>query len=236
MMRAVDAVMECLKAEGVDVVFGYPGGANLPTYDAFVDAGIRHILVRHEAGGGHAAEGYAKASGKVGVVFATSGPGATNIVTPLTDAMMDSVPLVAFTGQVRTDLLGTDGFQEADTFGITMPIVKHSFMIQHPAEIPRVVHEAFHIARTGRPGPVLIDMPGRPHARGDRLRAGRRRAPARLPADHRGQLEADPPGRQGAGQRPPARALRGRRRDQRRRVGGADRARALATASRSPAR
>src|SRR5918911_84013 len=159
MMRAVDAVMECLKAEGVDVVFGYPGGANLPTYDAFVDAGIRHILVRHEAGGGHAAEGYAKASGKVGVVFATSGPGATNIVTPLTDAMMDSVPLVAFTGQVRTDLLGTDGFQEADTFGITMPIVKHSFMIQHPVEIPRAVHEAFHIARTGRPGPVLIDMP-----------------------------------------------------------------------------
>jgi acetolactate synthase I/II/III large subunit len=158
-MRAVDAVMECLKAEGVDVVFGYPGGANLPTYDAFVDAGIRHVLVRHEAGGGHAAEGYAKASGRVGVVFATSGPGATNIVTPLTDAMMDSVPLIAFTGQVRTDLLGTDGFQEADTFGITMPIVKHSFMIQHPTEIPRVVHEAFHIARSGRPGPVLIDMP-----------------------------------------------------------------------------
>jgi acetolactate synthase-1/2/3 large subunit len=159
MMRAVDAIMECLKAEGVDVVFGYPGGANLPTYDAFVDAGVRHILVRHEAGGGHAAEGYAKASGKVGVVFATSGPGATNIVTPLTDAMMDSVPLVAFTGQVRTDLLGTDGFQEADTFGITMPIVKHSFMIQHPTEIPRAVHEAFHIARSGRPGPVLIDIP-----------------------------------------------------------------------------
>jgi acetolactate synthase I/II/III large subunit len=158
-MRAVDAVMECLKAEGVNVVFGYPGGANLPTYDAFVDAGIRHVLVRHEAGGGHAAEGYAKASGQVGVVFATSGPGATNIVTPLTDAMMDSVPIVAFTGQVRTDLLGTDGFQEADTFGITMPIVKHSFMIQHPTEIPRVVHEAFHLARTGRPGPTLIDMP-----------------------------------------------------------------------------
>jgi acetolactate synthase I/II/III large subunit len=151
--------MECLKAEGVDVVFGYPGGANLPTYDAFVDAGIRHVLVRHEAGGGHAAEGYAKASGRVGVVFATSGPGATNIVTPLTDAMMDSVPVVFFTGQVRTDLLGTDGFQEADTFGITMPIVKHSFMIRHPVEIPRAVHEAFHLARTGRPGPVLIDMP-----------------------------------------------------------------------------
>jgi len=158
-MRAVDAVMECLKAEGVDVVFGYPGGANLPTYDAFYDADVRHILVRHEAGGGHAAEGYAKATGKVGVCFATSGPGATNIVTPLTDAMMDSVPVVFFTGQVRTELLGTDGFQEADTFGITMPIVKHSFMIGHPSEIPRVIHEAFHIARTGRPGPVLIDMP-----------------------------------------------------------------------------
>ena len=136
-----------------------PAARTCPTYDAFVDAGIRHILVRHEAGGGHAAEGYAKATGRVGVVFATSGPGATNIVTPLTDAMMDSVPLVAFTGQVRTELLGTDGFQEADTFGITMPIVKHSFVIQHPAEIPRVVHEAFHIARTGRPGPVLVDIP-----------------------------------------------------------------------------
>jgi acetolactate synthase I/II/III large subunit len=158
-MRAVDAIMECLKAEGVDVIFGYPGGANLPTYDAIYDAGIKHVLVRQEAGGGHAAEGYAKASGKVGVCFATSGPGATNIVTPLTDAMMDSVPVVFFTGQVRTDLLGTDGFQEADTFGITMPIVKHSFMISHPLEIPRTVHEAFHIARTGRPGPVLIDMP-----------------------------------------------------------------------------
>src|SRR3954469_10176149 len=158
-MRAVDAIMECLKAEGVDVVFGYPGGANLPTYDAFVDAGVRHILVRHEAGGGHAAEGYAKASGRVGGVRGTSGRGAPNIVTRVTDAMMDSVPLVAFAGQVRTELIGTDGFQEADTFGITMPIVKHSFVIQHPAEIPRVVHEAFHIARTGRPGPVLIDIP-----------------------------------------------------------------------------
>ena len=158
-MRAVDAVMECLKAEGVDVVFGYPGGANLPTYDAFVDAGIHHILVRHEAGGGHAAEGYAKASGRVGVVFATSGPGATNIMTPLADAMMDSTPMVAITGQVRTELIGTDGFQEADVFGMTMPIVKHSMVIRDPADIPRTIHEAFHIARTGRPGPVLVDMP-----------------------------------------------------------------------------
>ena len=158
-MRAVDALMECLKAEGVEVVFGYPGGANLPTYDAFYDAGIRHVLVRHEAGGGHMAEGYAKATGKVGVAFGTSGPGATNLVTPICDAMMDSVPVVFFTGQVRTDLLGTDGFQEADTLGITMPIVKHSFMIQDPAELPQTIHEAFHIARSGRPGPVLIDIP-----------------------------------------------------------------------------
>jgi acetolactate synthase-1/2/3 large subunit len=158
-MRAVDAIMECLKAEGVDVVFGLPGGANLPTYDAFVDSGIKHILVRHEAGGGHAAEGYAKATGKVGVAFATSGPGATNLITPICDAMMDSVPVVFITGQVRTELLGTDGFQEADMIGISMPVVKHSFMIQDPAEIPRAIHEAFHIARSGRPGPVLVDVP-----------------------------------------------------------------------------
>jgi acetolactate synthase-1/2/3 large subunit len=158
-MRAVDALMECLKAEGVDVVFGLPGGANLPTYDAFYDAGIRHILVRHEAGGGHAAEGYAKATGRVGVSMGTSGPGATNLVTPICDAMMDSVPVVFITGQVQTHLLGTDGFQEADTIGITMPIVKHSFMIQHPLELPRTIHEAFHLARSGRPGPVVVDIP-----------------------------------------------------------------------------
>jgi acetolactate synthase-1/2/3 large subunit len=158
-MRAVDAIMECLKAEGVDVVFGLPGGANLPTYDAFVDAGIRHVLVRHEAGGGHAAEGYAKATGRVGVAFATSGPGATNVLTPIVDAMMDSVPTVFITGQVRTDLIGTDGFQETDTLGITMPVVKHSFQIRSPLEIPRAIHEAFHIARSGRPGPVVVDIP-----------------------------------------------------------------------------
>src|ERR671917_576312 len=159
MMRAVDAVLECLKAEGVDVVFGYPGGANIPTYDALYDSGIRHILVRHEAGGGHAAEGYAKATGKVGVAFGTSGPGATNLVTPIMDAMMDSVPVVFVTGQVRTELIGTDGFQEADISGITMPIVKHSILIQDPRKIPRAIHEAFHVASTGRPGPVLVDVP-----------------------------------------------------------------------------
>src|SRR4029079_11435526 len=123
------------------------------------DGGIRHVLVRHEAGGGHAAQGYAKATGKVGVCFATSGPGATNVVTPIVDAMMDSCPVVFVTGQVRTELLGTDGFQETDVIGITMPAVKHSIMIQHPAEIPRALHEAFHIARTGRPGPVVVDIP-----------------------------------------------------------------------------
>src|SRR6202162_5909147 len=158
-MRAVDALMESLKPEAVGVVFGLPGGATLPTYDAFYDAGIRHSLVRHEAGGGHAAEGYAKATGKVGVSLGTSGPGATNLVTPICDAMMDSVPVVFLTGQVRTELLGTDGFQEADTIGIIMPIVNHSVMIQDPQELPRAIHEAFHIARTGRPGPVLVDIP-----------------------------------------------------------------------------
>ncbi len=158
-MRAADALMEALKAEGVEVVFGLPGGANLPTYDALYDAGVKHILVRHEAGGGHAAEGYAKATGRVGVAFGTSGPGATNLVTPICDAMLDSVPTVFITGQVRTELIGTDGFQEADTGGITMPIVKHSMMVQDPREIGQAVHEAFYIARTGRPGPVLVDIP-----------------------------------------------------------------------------
>jgi acetolactate synthase-1/2/3 large subunit len=158
-VRAVDAIMECLKAEGVDSVFGIPGGANLPTYDALYDAGIRNILCRHEQGAGHAAEGYAKASGKVGVALATSGPGATNLVTAIADAMLDSVPTVFLTGQVRTELMGTDGFQEADTVGITMPVVKHSFQVLDPREIPHMVHEAFHVARTGRPGPVLVDVP-----------------------------------------------------------------------------
>ena len=158
-MRAVEALMAALKHEGVDVMFGLPGGANLPTYDAIYDAGINHILVRHEAGGGHAAEGFAKSTGRVGVALATSGPGATNLVTPIADAMMDSTPTVFITGQVRTDLLGTDGFQEADTTGITMPIVKHSIMIRDPRDIPKAIHEAFHVARTGRPGPVLVDIP-----------------------------------------------------------------------------
>ncbi len=147
------------KAEGVEHVFGIPGGANLPIYDALYDADLTHIQARHEQGAGHAAEGYAKASGRVGVAIATSGPGATNLVTPIADAMMDSVPTVFITGQVRTDLIGTDGFQEADVTGITLPIVKHSFLVTDPRQIPDYIHEAFHIASTGRPGPVLVDVP-----------------------------------------------------------------------------
>ncbi len=151
--------MESLKAEGVEHIFGIPGGANLPTYDALVDAGFRHIQVRHEQGGGHAAEGYARASGRVGVAFATSGPGATNLVTAIADAMLDSTPTVFVTGQVRTELIGTDGFQEADILGATLPFVKHSFQATDPRQIPEYVHEAFHVASTGRPGPVLLDIP-----------------------------------------------------------------------------
>ncbi|MGZ5347730.1 MAG: biosynthetic-type acetolactate synthase large subunit [Solirubrobacterales bacterium] len=158
-MRAADALMEALKNEGVEHIFGIPGGANLPTYDALYDAELDHVQARHEQGAGHMAEGYAKASGRVGVAMATSGPGATNLVTAIADAVMDSVPTVFITGQVRTDLLGTDGFQEADVNGITMPIVKHSFMVQDPRCIPDYIHEAFHIASTGRPGPVLVDIP-----------------------------------------------------------------------------
>src|ERR671910_1417906 len=158
-MRAADALCEALKAEGVKHVFGIPGGANLPTYDALYDADINHIQVRHEQGAGHAAEGYAKASGKVGVALATSGPGATNLVTAIADAVMDSVPTVFITGQVRTELIGTDGFQEADVSGITLPTVKHWMMVPPPRHIPEYIHQAFHIASTGRPGPVLVDVP-----------------------------------------------------------------------------
>ncbi len=158
-MRAADALCEALKAEGVKHVFGIPGGANLPTYDAIYDADFEHIQARHEQGAGHAAEGYAKASGRVGVALATSGPGATNLVTAIADAMMDSVPTVFITGQVRTDLIGTDGFQEADVTGITLPVVKHSFLVTDPRQIPEYIHSAFHIAKSGRPGPVLVDIP-----------------------------------------------------------------------------
>ena len=151
--------MESLKAEGVKHAFGIPGGANLPMYDAVVDADFRHVQVRHEQGAGHAAEGYARASGRVGVAFATSGPGATNLITAIADAMLDSTPTVFITVQVKTELIGTDGFQEADVLGATLPFVKHSFQVTDARQIPEYVHEAFHVASTGRPGPVLLDIP-----------------------------------------------------------------------------
>ncbi|MBE3552129.1 MAG: acetolactate synthase large subunit [Kyrpidia tusciae] len=158
-MTGAEMLVECLKREGVEIMFGYPGGAVLPIYDALYGSGIRHILTRHEQGAVHAAEGYARVTGRPGVVLATSGPGATNLVTGIADAYMDSTPLVLFTGQVPTDLIGSDSFQEADIIGITMPITKHSYQVRDAADIPRVVREAFHIAATGRPGPVLIDVP-----------------------------------------------------------------------------
>jgi acetolactate synthase-1/2/3 large subunit len=155
-----DAILRSLEAEGVEVMFGIPGGAIMPTYDAMArGTTVRHVLARHEQGAGHMAEGYARASGRVGVAIATSGPGATNLVTPIADAWMDSTPLVCITGQVRSSLIGTDAFQECDITGITMPIVKHSWLVQDAEEIGAVMKAAFHVARTGRCGPVLVDIP-----------------------------------------------------------------------------
>ncbi len=152
-------LLECLVKEGVDCFFGYPGGVTLPLYDAMYDHPIRHVLVRHEQNAAFAAAGYARSTGRVGVCCATSGPGATNLVTGLVDAMMDSIPIVAITGQVTSKLIGSDAFQEADTFGITRSCTKHNFLVQHVNDLPRIVHEAFYLASSGRPGPVLIDIP-----------------------------------------------------------------------------
>jgi acetolactate synthase-1/2/3 large subunit len=158
-VTGAQSLVRSLEAAGVDTVFGIPGGAILPLYDPLMDStAIRHVLVRHEQGAGHAAEGYAQATGRVGVCMATSGPGATNLVTPIADAYMDSVPIVAVTGQVPSAAIGTDAFQEADIRGITMPITKHNFLVTNPDDIPRTIAEAFHIASTGRPGPVLVDV------------------------------------------------------------------------------
>ena len=158
-LTGAQSIIRSLEMLGIDTVFGLPGGAILPTYDPLMDSQkIRHILVRHEQGAGHAAEGYAAASGKLGVCIATSGPGATNLVTPIMDAMMDSVPLLAITGQVNSHAIGTDAFQEADIVGITMPITKHSFLVTNAADIPGVIAAAYELATTGRPGPVLVDV------------------------------------------------------------------------------
>ena len=159
LMNGAKMLLECLAREGVDCFFGYPGGVTLPFYDAIYDHHIRHVLVRHEENACFAAEGYARATGKVGVCCATSGPGATNLVTGLVDAMMDSIPIVALTGQVSSKLIGSDAFQEADTFGITRSCTKHNYLVKKLEDLPQVVHEAFYIAASGRPGPVLVDIP-----------------------------------------------------------------------------
>jgi acetolactate synthase-1/2/3 large subunit len=160
MKSGAEALLRALKAQGVDVIFGYPGGAVLPIYDAlFHQTDIRHILVRHEQAAVHAAEGYARSTGKTGVVLVTSGPGATNAVTGLVDALMDSIPVVCLTGQVPTHLIGNDAFQEADTTGITRQATKHNYLVKRSQDLSRVIHEAFHVAKTGRPGPVLVDLP-----------------------------------------------------------------------------
>src|SRR5690349_31604 len=159
-LTGAQSVIRSLEELGVEVIFGIPGGAILPAYDPLFDSQkLRHVLVRHEQGAGHAATGYAQATGKVGVCIATSGPGATNLVTPIADAYMDSVPMVAITGQVPRPAIGSDAFQEADICGITLPITKHNFLVTDPADIPKTIAEAFHLASTGRPGPVLVDIP-----------------------------------------------------------------------------
>ena len=159
-LTGAEIVIRALKDQGVDTVFGYPGGAVLPIYDAlFLQNEVKHILVRQEGGAVHAAEGYARSTGKVGVVLVTSGPGATNAVTGLTDALMDSIPLICLTGQVPTHLIGNDAFQEADTTGITRPCTKHNYLVRDVEDLPRIMHEAFYVAQNGRPGPVVIDLP-----------------------------------------------------------------------------
>ncbi|YAR63910.1 acetolactate synthase large subunit [Bacillus cytotoxicus] len=159
MVTGAELLLEALEKEAVEVIFGYPGGAVLPLYDALYDCKIPHILTRHEQGAIHATEGYARITGNPGVVIATSGPGATNVITGLADAMIDSLPLVVFTGQVATTLIGSDAFQEADIMGLTMPVTKHNYQVRKASDLPRIIKEAFHIAKTGRPGPVVIDLP-----------------------------------------------------------------------------
>ena len=204
-MSGAEAVIRSLEAAGVEICFGIPGGAILPIYDALAhsESPLQHILVRHEQGGGHMAQGYARATGKVGVAWATSGPGATNLVTPVADAFLDSTPMVVVTGQVPTHLIGTDAFQEADTTGIFMPIVKHSFLIQRPEDITRCFREAFHIASTGPAGPGA-------HRRSE----GRRQAEVDIPLAGRGRSAGLPPD----APRPPAAGAVGRRGDRGRRA------------------
>src|SRR5579862_9568402 len=204
-MSGASFVCRALESEGVDYIFGYPGGAIMPFYDAIVGATFKHILARHEQGAAFAANGYARASGRVGV--ATSGPGTTNLVTGIADAFMDSVPMVAITGQVRSHLIGTDAFQEVDIFGITLPITKHSFLVRRVQDLPEIMSQAFRIARSGRPGPVLVDIPRR--AGGE----GRPQAASQEPGGRAAAGPGDGGGREGRPAPPvlaEARPLRGR--------------------------
>ena len=215
-MTGAEIVLQALKDNGVEHIFGYPGGAVLPIYDEiFQQDDIQHILVRHEQGAGHMAEGYARSTGKVGVMLVTSGPGATNAVTPLQDALMDSIPLVCLTGQVPTSLIGSDAFQECDTVGITRPCTKHNWLVKDVNELAGVIHEAFRIAQSGRPGPVVVDIPEGRAVRDRHLYAAiGRHGPAQLPAEGAGRHAPDRAGRRADEERPPSRHLFRRRRRQ----------------------
>ena len=207
-LSGAEMVVRALIDNGVEVLFGYPGGAVLPIYDAlYAEERLTHVLVRHEQGATHAAEGYARSTGKPGVVLVTSGPGATNAITGIVDALMDSIPMIVITGQVATHLIGTDAFQECDTVGITRSCTKHNYLVKSVEDLPRILHEAFHIATTGRPGPVVIDIPKDVQfakaiyllyrRRGDQCRPARLRAAARVrgPDRRTGDLDPDGPGR-----------------------------------------
>ena len=238
-MTGAEMVVQALKDQGVDTVFGYPGGAVLPIYDAiFQQNDIRHILVRHEQAAAHAAEGYARSTGRPGVVLVTSGPGATNAVTGMTDALMDSIPIVVLTGQVPTFMIGNDAFQEADTVGITRPCTKHNWLVKDTAKLAETIHQAFHVATHGRPGPGARRHPqGRPvrHRRLHRARGGARLA---LPAADQRRPGRDPRRGRGAGEGRAAGDLFRRRRHQLRPGGepAPARARRRRPASRSPRR
>ena len=208
-MTGAEMVMRALNDQGVEHLFGYPGGAVLPIYDEiFQQSDVKHILVRHEQGAGHAAEGYARSTGKPGVVLVTSGPGATNMVTPLTDALMDSIPLVCITGQVPTHLIGNDAFQECDTVGITRPCTKHNWLVRDVNDLPRVLHEAFYVATTGRPGPVVVDIPKDVQFAQRHLSSGRRKSDAHvsLRAAREGRRRGDPQGGRADGAAPSGRS------------------------------
>ena len=213
-------LVETLIEEGTEVIFGYPGGAVLPLFDALYDAPIRFVLVRHEQAAAHAADGYARATGRVGVCIATSGPGATNLTTGIATANMDSIPVIAITGQVKTHLIGNDAFQEADTTGITRSITKHNYLVKDIRDLARTIKEAFYIARTGRPGPVVVDVPVDITMAELEGEAGQAHPPARLQAAHGRASAADPPRGRGAERGAEAGALRRRRGHPLERLGG----------------